>query len=222
MRIRGLAVVLCTVLVACSSGDDPEPRPITADDAPPPVEEPAPEPEPEPEPDPAETADEDDWTVPDEADLDAAYAQRVIDELHRLEGEAFRLVQREGFEEGDPLPFEAVELIGAATVEDRYLQGSLDRLEEAVARDFEGSFDPFADRPFTVESVVVARADCLILAGSLDLTRMSEEPAIEVVDFNYALHRRDPAPPNPTGWGIFRATALVGEETPYTEDEVCP
>ena len=206
-----LALTVAMLLSACDGGTDFEP--IGGDQEPSDPAEPADEPEPEPEPEP-----EDPFAVPDE--IDVAYAQRVFDELFRVQGDAYRLSfeQREGTEF---VPEDALELLRSISVDEEEFAERAQLLQNALDRGFSGIRTPIADRSFEVSSLARADGDCLVAEGDVDFRVTSEEPTMDVVPHSYALHRDETAA-NATGWVFAEETAVLDEFEPLDPEEVCP
>lgn len=205
-----LALTVAMLLSACDGGTDFEP--IGGDQEPSDPAEPADEPEPEPEPEP-----EDPFAVPDE--IDVAYAQRVFDELFRIEGDAFRIAY-DRREDSEFVPNDALDLLRSVSSDDDYFARRAAAVQAELDDDFGQRRIPLADRPFEVEELTRADGSCIVADGDVDFRVTSEDPARDVVPHSYALHRDEDA--NATGWVFASGTAVLDEFEPLDPEEVCP
>lgn len=158
---------------------------------------------------PTTTVAPDDWSVP--AVIDAAYVERVLAELDRIDGEAARIIVAEG------------ELVPAAVDRMRAIYGTdeLNRrfaaLGELIADDFAGMKIPPGNRRTTVEAIVDSSQDCLLVDVRRDLSAVAANPPDRPRLSRMLLHRSvprfDPHARNPTGWSM-EAAELVEVGTP--------
>lgn len=213
---RAAVVVLTLVLLAgaCSGDDDPGPA-TTAPSAPSASSSP-------PSSDATSTSaapTTDPFAIPEV--IDAAYVNRVLEALYRIDGE----VTREVLASGDVQP-NVIEKIS-----DIYRDPQLTRELQALPALLEGDRSRFrnppGDRQVFVTSVVEVASDCIVALVESDFSAVVAIPppkdpnVVGVVTLAPASTRADGGGSNPTPWSIVSAelisrAAVPGEATQCT------
>lgn len=150
-----------------------------------------------PEVGPTTTMPADEWAVPEV--IDAAYVERVLAELDRIDGEAARIIVAEG------------ELVPAAVDRMRAIYGTAElnfQFElwgEYIADDFEGFRRPPGDRKRSVRALEASEDDCIAVVAMQDNAAIAAAtvPVVEVaLELRPAERAHDPHGLNPTGWSV--------------------
>ncbi|MEX1177159.1 MAG: hypothetical protein WEB09_01740 [Nitriliruptor sp.] len=204
-----VALVCSVALLGACDSNDPEPAPISADGDAAPSTEPVSEPEPS-EPD-------DPFAVPDEIDVE--YVQRVVDELFRIQGDAYRAAVEADIEPGEPVPTEFLDPLRQISADGEYFARLGALMQQSADAGFADLVDPPADREFEVEELFSAESDCIVASGDVDFTVTAANPDQPTLLHNYVLV---PSDRNPTGWAIRTSTAVVEGFEPLEPSEVCP
>ena len=220
VSVAGLLLV-----TGCSGDDDGSTiEPIGADDdqgvtAPSDDEVDAAEPdEPDDEVDAAEPDEPDDpFAVPDEIDI--AYAQRVLDELFRIEAEVYNDVLETGVPDDGLIPLEQLEPLRDISASPETFQRLSGALERAASNEFDGIEQPVPPRAFEVGELPRATEDCIFAEGVIDLTVTAVDSEVEMVAHQFSLVPDDG---NGTGWAIWAYTAVNDDFEGFDPEEGCP
>lgn len=217
-RMAG-ALAAVALLSGCTAQAEPEEPSDTQDDAAQ-TEEPS-SAEEDQAGDDSEDAD-DPWAVPDEITVD--YAQRVIDELMRIRGEAYRIAADTPREEfSGYAPGDSMAHLDALTNDEDYFVDESTALFDAIENDFGQMHMPPRNRDLTIESVEADGAICMVANGELDATATTKDPIRSRVEMSFHLEQSDDIDEgiNPTGWVIVTSTVVAQDYEPFDATEVC-
>lgn len=139
------------------------------------------------------------FTPPEIIDVD--WVDRVLEELARLEGDAFRslVATRE-------LTVELVGILRTLYVSDVFLGLVLDEMVQEFELDFDIYREVPGDRRLTATELISARPDCVFVEISRDnsaLLREAQEPSVNWVALVPVSDELDPTGINTTGWGYL-------------------
>lgn len=213
---RVVASVASVLLLAGCSGDDPQVQPIEPDGNAS-AEAPAPDPEPGGEVDEGVGEEPDDpFAVPDE--IDVGYAQRVFDELFRIQAEVYNDVLETGVPDDGLIPLEQMEPLRSIAADGEIYAVLVDILENAAAEDFERLQQPIQPRAFTVADVALTDGGCIFAEGEVDFSATAVDPRVEELAHEYIL---EPSEDNRTGWAILNFSAITDDFGGFDPDEEC-
>jgi hypothetical protein len=152
------------------------------------------------------TAAPDPFVVPDDpADIDEAYVEAVLRELERINGDALRLAVSEGL---SPRITELIESI----YEPSLAGDQLELLARSAGEGFPGTSRPPGDVIASVNTILVARLDCVSADANYDFTAVADGAASDVA-LRVELRPSSPdASSNGTPWVYFMRDALEGSQ----------
>lgn len=178
-RVLGCAVVLLLAFTACNGGDDDTASPTTT------------------APSTTTTGPADPYAIPDT--IDVAYVQRVIDKLYEIDGDAARVIVREG----ELVPLAAERL--AAVYSPAELDIQLRLWNDALRAGLQGFRDPPGNRGVVVQRLMRVSEQCVSFAATDDFGAVVENPPPPSTNF-FALEpktaARDEGGLNPTPWMV--------------------
>jgi len=197
------ALAACLLLATSCQQPEPEAAPATLAPVPPtPTRTPAPTPTPTPPPDP--------YAVP--TPIDPAYAERVINRLYEINGDAARL----SFEAGVVTP--EARLLLESIYEPPVLNPTAEVLELEVAAQRPQVRRPPGNVVMVVEEVLATSPSCFTAVGLRDLTGTLVEPPDRSGQLDLVkMSRGEPSAPNDTGWRI----ALMETRVDGTRSDLC-
>lgn len=214
-RLLAAALAGAVVIAGCSGGGSSI-EPIGGDDqgaTAPDGEIDAPEPD-----EPAHPGEPDDpFAVPDEIDVD--YAQRVFDELFRLEAEVYNDVLETGVPDDGLIPLEQLEPLRDISANEEIFAVQVDLLQDAARNDFANLVQPVRPLDFQVAELRRADEQCVAARGDVDFTATAVEPVSDLLPHEFLLARSDR---NVTGWALLEFSVLAEEFEGFDLDEVCP
>lgn len=158
---------------------------------------------------PATTTTTDPFAVP--AVIDVAYAQRVLENIYRLDGEAVRYAYAKKVLDAE-LDARLVAIFGGPALEE-----ARRILKENAAERFVRFADPPGYPKVSVIEIVQATPLCMVVRANLDFGsyyKRVQAPDPQVV---VELRTADVEPFNPTGWGVL----VAGRPRPGTNVMVC-
>lgn len=181
-RVLGCAVVLLLAFTACNGGDDDTASPTTT------------------APSTTTTGPADPYAIPDT--IDVAYVQRVIDKLDQVDGEATRIIVREG--ELVPAAADYLKAVYRGPELDAQLQLWLDDIGDGL----DSYRRPPGDVTSAVERILHAAANCIAVATVRDFsatTANAMPPRRTVLTLEPHASNQDPLRLNTTPWMVTKA-----------------
>jgi hypothetical protein len=158
---------------------------------------------------------DDQWAVPDE--IDAAYVERVVDELLAIEWEMFRIVLDEGAPPGAPVPDEVSEL------SDQFRHPDLGPPTTTINETLRATPEIFEDdgesTRYHVQELPTAEAHCISGHGDFEFRFLVDDefgPDPQTTTAMVALvpaHEGVDEQVNPTGW-VFRRVLNTTDDPP--------
>lgn len=189
--LLGAFAVVTLLGTACAGGDDPSSGQATVPKA------------------TTSTSTADPWAVPDP--IDAAYVERVLAELDRIDGDAARLIVTAG------------ELTPPAVARMRAIYGTdelnfqLEVWGELVAKKFAGVKIPPGQRRTVVVNVLAADASCVFAETRSDFSETASSappPSVAFVTLKRVDESHDEGHLNLTLWRIEATRVPQGDHTP--------